>query len=271
MCSDMSDMCERDPVCDIPPIHGKSAKDTRAGRSAAVDMAEPGDTLEKIAADELARILKVTEVLKGIPDNAMRKARQEKMLAQIDDEMEMRRAAVIKRLKTSEKLEVQLARDERRPGKKMRKSHRMECDEHVGEYDDDGGSDAPGGSSETALAWRKACNEEAQEVWETMADAHMVVVAAIGYSKPLAKGWPPGGRGSGKLESNAPRNWTDTANNRWALGKVLTGRDAGKYGLFVGKGQANFNVNARDDARSSVSRTIYTLYAHDMAYDKPTC
>lgn len=79
MCSDMSDMCERDPVCDIPPIHGKSAKDTRAGRSAAVDMAEPGDTLEKIAADELARILKVTEVLKGIPDNAMRKARQEKM------------------------------------------------------------------------------------------------------------------------------------------------------------------------------------------------
>ena len=135
MCSDMSDMCERDPVCDIPPIHGKSAKDTRAGRSAAVDMAEPGDTLEKIAADELARILKVTEVLKGIPDNAMRKARQEKMLAQIDDEMEMRRAAVIKRLKTSEKLEVQLARDERRPGKKMRKSHRMECDEHVGEYD----------------------------------------------------------------------------------------------------------------------------------------
>ena len=64
----------------IPPIHGKSAKDTRAGRSAAVDMAEPGDTLEKIAADELARILKVTEVLKGIPDNAMRKARQEKML-----------------------------------------------------------------------------------------------------------------------------------------------------------------------------------------------
>ena len=69
-------MCERDPVCDIPPIHGKSAKDTRAGRSAAVDMAEPGDTLEKIAADELARILKVTEVLKGIPDNAMRKARR---------------------------------------------------------------------------------------------------------------------------------------------------------------------------------------------------
>ena len=126
MCSDMSDMCERDPVCDIPPIHGKSAKDTRAGRSAAVDMAEPGDTLEKIAADELARILKVTEVLKGIPDNAMRKARQEKMLAQIDDEMEMRRAAVIKRLKTSEKLEVQLARDERRPGKKMRKSHKRE-------------------------------------------------------------------------------------------------------------------------------------------------
>ena len=60
--------------------------DTRAlvGR-AAVDMAEPGDTLEKIAADELARILKVTEVLKGIPDNAMRKARQEKMLTQIDD------------------------------------------------------------------------------------------------------------------------------------------------------------------------------------------
>ena len=114
------------PVCDIPPIHGKSAKDTRAGRSAAVDMAEPGDTLEQIAADELARLSKVTEVLKGIPDNAMRKARQEKMLAQIDDEMEMRRAAVIRRLKTSEKLEVQLdraARDERRPSKKMRKYH----------------------------------------------------------------------------------------------------------------------------------------------------
>ena len=96
MCSDMSDMCERDPVCDIPPIHGKSAKDTRAGRSAAVDMAEPGDTLEKIAADELARILKLPEVLKGISDNAVRKARQEKMLTQIDDEMEMRRAAVIR-------------------------------------------------------------------------------------------------------------------------------------------------------------------------------
>ena len=76
----MSDMCERDPVCDIPPIHGKSAKDTRAGRSAAVDMAEPGDTLEKIAADELARILKLPEVLKGISDNAVRKALQEKML-----------------------------------------------------------------------------------------------------------------------------------------------------------------------------------------------
>jgi len=135
MCSDMSDMCERDPVCDIPPIHGKSAKDTRAGRSAAVDMAEPGDTLEKIAADELARILKVTEVLKGIPDNAMRKARQEKMLAQIDDEMEMRRAAVIRRLKTSAKLEVQLdraARDERRPtSKKVRKYQKMELDEHI--------------------------------------------------------------------------------------------------------------------------------------------
>ena len=81
-------------------------------------MAEPGDTLENIASDELARILKVTEVLKGIPDNAMRKARQEKMLAQIDDEMEMRRAAVLRRLKTSSKLQVQLDRaamDERRP------------------------------------------------------------------------------------------------------------------------------------------------------------
>ena len=111
-------MSEGRPVCDIPPIHGKSAKDTRAGRSAAVDMAEPGDTLEKIAADELARILKLPEVLKGISDNAVRKARQEKMLTQIDDEMEMRRAAVIKRLKTSFQLEVQLARDERRPGKK---------------------------------------------------------------------------------------------------------------------------------------------------------
>ena len=33
-------------------------------------MAEPGDTLEQIAADELARLSKVTEVLKGIPDNA---------------------------------------------------------------------------------------------------------------------------------------------------------------------------------------------------------
>ena len=271
----MSNMSEC-PVCDIPPIHGKSAKDTRAGRSAAVDMAEPGDTLEQIAADELARLSKVTEVLKGIPDNAMRKARQEKMLAQIDDEMEMRRAAVIRRLKTSAKLEVQLdraARDERRPtSKKERKYQKMELDEDAGAgYEDDDGSDAHGGSSETALPWRKACNEEAQEVWDTMAEAHMVVVAAIGYSKPLAKGWPPGGRGSGKLESNAPRNWTDTVSNRWALGKVLTGKDTGKYGLFVGKGQANFNVNARDDACTSVSRTIYTLYAHDMAYDKPTC
>ena len=122
----MSNMSEC-PVCDIPPIHGKSAKDTRAGRSAAVDMAEPGDTLEQIAADELARLSKVTEVLKGIPDNAMRKARQEKMLDQLDDEMEMRRAAVQKRLKIALQRDVQAARDER-PGKKA-KHHRMTLDD----------------------------------------------------------------------------------------------------------------------------------------------
>jgi len=71
-------MSEGRPVCDIPPIHGKSAKDTRAGRSAAVDMAEPGDTLEKIAADELARILKLPEVLLGTHPYAYGKRRSER-------------------------------------------------------------------------------------------------------------------------------------------------------------------------------------------------
>ena len=46
--------------------------------------------------DELARIFQLPEVLKCIPDKATAKARQEKMLEQIDKELTTRREAVQK-------------------------------------------------------------------------------------------------------------------------------------------------------------------------------
>ena len=90
-------------------------------------MAEVGDTMEQIAADEIARIQKITEVLKCIPDKATAKARQEKMLDQLDKECTARREAVQKRLKIALQRDVQAARDER-PGKKA-KHHRMTLDD----------------------------------------------------------------------------------------------------------------------------------------------
>ena len=73
-------------------------------------MAEVGDTMEQIAADEIARIQKITEVLKCIPDKATAKARQEKMLDQLDKECTARREAVMKRLKIALQRDVQQVR-----------------------------------------------------------------------------------------------------------------------------------------------------------------
>ena len=61
--------------------------DTSGGRGFVVDMVEYGDTLEKIAADEIARLQQIPEVMKLFPDKATAKARGEKMLEQLDKEI----------------------------------------------------------------------------------------------------------------------------------------------------------------------------------------
>ena len=62
-------------------------------------MAEFGDTMEKIAADEMARLRQLPDVLQWIPDKVQAKARQAAMLKQLDEECYNRRDAVNKRLK----------------------------------------------------------------------------------------------------------------------------------------------------------------------------
>ena len=96
----MCDMCDTNPVCDIDPLYMASPRvDTSGGRGFVVDMAEYGDTLEKIAADEIKRLREIPEVMKLFPDKATAKARGDKMLEQLDKEIFGRRDAVNKRLK----------------------------------------------------------------------------------------------------------------------------------------------------------------------------
>ena len=260
ICSDMCNMCDMYAAgVRYRPPRWQVRVDTRAWSSAVVDMAEGGDTMEKIAADEMARIRELPDVFRAMSNKTKAQAREDAMLKQMDAEMATRREAVTKRLRIALQREAQVAKEER-PVKKVRKHHRMEIDDNATIEQDNDGDEVLGGSSDKSMSWRKVCCDEPQEVWDDMASAHAVVVVAIGYSKPLKEGWPPGGRGSGKLDTNPPRSWTDTSGNLWAIGKVLSGRNKDKYGIFVRKGQGAFNVNAPDDVRSSVSRTIY----HDM-------
>jgi hypothetical protein len=238
-------------------------------------MAEFGDTLEKIAADEMARLRQLPDVLHWIPDKVQAKARQAVMLKQLDDECHNRRDAVNKRLKHALALEMQAAKDMRsvkRPAKHPRFAIEHGTDASSGfapgadsdEHPGDGSSDKPKEPS-----WRKVCPEEPQEVWDDITAAHAVVVAAIAYSKPLAAGWPPAGRGQGVLATGKnPRKWTDTAGNMWAVGQVQAGKNKGKFGLFVKTGQPEFNVNARHDA---VSLAISIDITHDITRDIPIC
>ena len=63
----MCDMCDTHPVCDIDPLYMASPRgDTSGGRGFVVDMAEYGDTLEKIAADEIERLREIPEVWEPI-------------------------------------------------------------------------------------------------------------------------------------------------------------------------------------------------------------
>ena len=72
----MCDMCDTHPVCDIDPLYMAQVRvDTSGGRGFVVDMAEYGDTLEKIAADEIARLQQTPEVMKLFPDKATAKLR----------------------------------------------------------------------------------------------------------------------------------------------------------------------------------------------------
>lgn len=81
-----------------------------------------GDTLEKIAADEIARLQQIPEVMKLFPDKATAKARGEKMLEQLDKEIFGRRDAVNKRLKITLQRELHAAKEEQRPPKKYHKA-----------------------------------------------------------------------------------------------------------------------------------------------------
>eukprot|EP00964_Phaeocystis_antarctica_P086625 scaffold54877_cov67-Phaeocystis_antarctica.AAC.1 len=76
-------------------------------------MAEVGDTMEKIAANEMARMARVPEVLAYISNKDKAKLRQEAMLKQMDVEMATRRDAVAKRLKFVLQREAQAAKEER--------------------------------------------------------------------------------------------------------------------------------------------------------------
>ena len=87
-------------------------------------MAEFGDTMEKIAADEMARLRQLPDVLHWIPDKVQAKARQAAMLKQLDDECHNRRDAVNKRLKHALALEMQAAKD-MRPIKRAAKHQRV--------------------------------------------------------------------------------------------------------------------------------------------------
>ena len=63
----MCDMCDTHPVCDIDPLYMAQVRvDTSGGRGFVVDMAEYGDTLEKIAADEIKRLREIPEVWEPI-------------------------------------------------------------------------------------------------------------------------------------------------------------------------------------------------------------
>ena len=87
-------------------------------------MAEFGDTLEKIAADEMARLRQLPDVLHWITDKVQAKARQAAMLKQLDEECYNRRDAVNKRLKHALAREMQAAKD-MRPIKRAAKHQRV--------------------------------------------------------------------------------------------------------------------------------------------------
>ena len=69
--------------------------------------------MEKIAANEMARMARVPEVLAYISNKDKAKLRQEAMLKQMDVEMATRRDAVAKRLKFVLQREAQAAKEER--------------------------------------------------------------------------------------------------------------------------------------------------------------
>ena len=62
-------------------------------------MAEAGDTMEKIATDEMERLRSIGKVQNYIKDKDTAKLRQAAMLTQMDGEMKLRRETVVKRLK----------------------------------------------------------------------------------------------------------------------------------------------------------------------------
>ena len=71
-------------------------------------MAEAGDTMEKIATDEMERLRSIGEVQNYIKDKDAAKLRQAAMLTQMDGEMKLRRETVAKRLKIEQKREAQV-------------------------------------------------------------------------------------------------------------------------------------------------------------------
>ena len=123
----MCDMCATPPGVRYRPPRWQVRVDTRAWSSAVVDMAEGGDTMEKIAADEMARIRELPDVLRAMSNKTKAQAREDAMLKQMDAEMATRREAVTKRLRIALQREAQVAKEER-PVKKVRKHHRMEIE-----------------------------------------------------------------------------------------------------------------------------------------------
>ena len=137
------------------------------------------DAMKLLQAEELQRLNDIKAACKGLPDE---KERMQSMLTRLDEDIAARRA----------KLTAQMKR--KQPAKKAKK---------LGELGDSGGSGGGGGSGAGVLTtaadddkaerdgskrchWKKRCNAEPQETWDTMADAVACLAAVANKNRTHA-------------------------------------------------------------------------------------